>query len=131
MLLAELRKLEGVTQVELAEKLDGQLAVSQLEQQDDMQISTLQRIVKGAGWVSGNHGAAAQGGISVGAVSERGGAGAAVILNRTLRRWRGGLRRWRGKPCLRRLRIDLDRKALATVLRSGLAPDEQEQEGSQ
>ncbi len=52
MLLAELRKLEGVTQVELAEKLGiKQPAVSQLEQQDDMQVSTLQRIVKAMGGV--------------------------------------------------------------------------------
>ncbi len=52
MLLAELRKLEGVTQVELAEKLGiKQPAVSQLEQQDDMQISTLQRIVKSLGGI--------------------------------------------------------------------------------
>ena len=52
MLLAELRKLEGVTQVELAEKLGiKQPAVSQLEQQDDMQINTLQRIVKALGGV--------------------------------------------------------------------------------
>ena len=52
MLLAELRKLEGVTQTELAEKLGiKQPAISQLEQQDDMQISTLQRIVKALGGV--------------------------------------------------------------------------------
>src|ERR1035437_2179569 len=52
MLLTELRKLEGVTQVELAEKLGiKQPAVSQLEQQDDMQVSTLQRIVKALGGV--------------------------------------------------------------------------------
>ena len=52
MLLAELRKLEGVTQVELAEKLGiKQPAVSQLEQQDDMQVRTLQRIVKALGGV--------------------------------------------------------------------------------
>jgi transcriptional regulator with XRE-family HTH domain len=52
MLLGELRKLEGVTQVELAEKLGiKQPAISQLEQQDDMQISTLQRIVKALGGV--------------------------------------------------------------------------------
>ena len=52
MLLAELRKLEGVTQVELAEKLGiKQPAVSQLEQSDDMQVSTLQRIVKALGGV--------------------------------------------------------------------------------
>jgi DNA-binding XRE family transcriptional regulator len=52
MLLAELRKLEGMTQEELAEKLGiRQPAVSQLEQQDDMQITTLQRIVKALGGV--------------------------------------------------------------------------------
>ena len=52
MLLAELRKLEGITQVELAEKLGiKQPAISQLEQQDDMQVSTLQRIVKALGGV--------------------------------------------------------------------------------
>jgi plasmid maintenance system antidote protein VapI len=52
MLLTELRKLEGVTQVELAERLGiKQPAISQLEQQDDMQISTLQRIVKALGGV--------------------------------------------------------------------------------
>jgi transcriptional regulator with XRE-family HTH domain len=52
MLLAELRKLEGVTQVELAEKLGiKQPAVSQLEQQDDMQVSTLRRIVQALGGI--------------------------------------------------------------------------------
>ena len=52
MLLAELRKLEGLTQVELAQKLGiKQPAVSQLEQQDDMQVSTLQRIVQAMGGV--------------------------------------------------------------------------------
>jgi transcriptional regulator with XRE-family HTH domain len=52
MLLTELRKLEGVTQVGLAEKLGiKQPAVSQLEQQDHMQVSTLQRIVKALGGV--------------------------------------------------------------------------------
>src|SRR2546421_4219000 len=52
MLLTELRKLEGVTQVELARKLGiKQPAVSQLEQQDDMQVSTLQRIVKALGGI--------------------------------------------------------------------------------
>lgn len=52
MLLAELRKLEGLTQIELADRLGiNQSAVSQLEQQDDMQISTLQRIVKALGGV--------------------------------------------------------------------------------
>jgi len=50
MLLAELRKLGGVTQVELAKKLGiKQPAISQLEQQDDMQVSTLQRIVEALG----------------------------------------------------------------------------------
>src|SRR5438132_6786305 len=50
MLLTELRKLEGVTQVELARKLGvKQPAVSQLEKQDDLQVSTLQRIVKALG----------------------------------------------------------------------------------
>ena len=52
LLLAELRKLEGLTQVELAAKLGvRQSAVSQLEQQDDMQISTLQRLVAALGGV--------------------------------------------------------------------------------
>lgn len=52
MLLTELRKLEGLTQVELARKLGiKQPAVSQLEQQDDMQVSTLQRIVQALGGV--------------------------------------------------------------------------------
>ncbi len=52
MLLTELRKLEGLTQVELAQKLGiKQPAISQLEQQDDMQVSTLQRIVKALGGV--------------------------------------------------------------------------------
>jgi len=52
MLLTELRKLEGMTQVELARKLGiKQPAVSQLEQQGDMQVSTLQRIVVALGGV--------------------------------------------------------------------------------
>jgi transcriptional regulator with XRE-family HTH domain len=52
MLLTELRKIEGITQVELAERLGiKQPAISQLEQQDDMQISTLQRIVMALGGV--------------------------------------------------------------------------------
>jgi DNA-binding XRE family transcriptional regulator len=52
MLLTELRKLEGMTQLELAQKLGvKQPAISQLEQQDDMQISTLQRIVRAMGGV--------------------------------------------------------------------------------
>jgi DNA-binding XRE family transcriptional regulator len=50
MLLTELRKLEGVTQAELARKLGvKQPAVSQLEQQEDMQVSTLQRVVEALG----------------------------------------------------------------------------------
>ncbi len=52
MLLTELRRLEGVTQAELARKLGiKQAAVSQLEQQDHMQVSMLQRIVKALGGV--------------------------------------------------------------------------------
>jgi len=52
MLLAELRKLEGVTQVELAEKLGiKQPAVSQLEQQDDMHGQHASADCKGAGGV--------------------------------------------------------------------------------
>ena len=50
MLLAELRKLEGITQTELAERLGiKQPTLSQLESQDDMQISTLRRIVQALG----------------------------------------------------------------------------------
>ena len=52
MLLTELRKVQGITQVELAQKLGiKQPAISQLEQQTDMQISTLQRLVKALGGV--------------------------------------------------------------------------------
>lgn len=50
MLLGEIRKLADMTQVELAEALDvSQPHVSRLEGQDDMQISTLQRIVEALG----------------------------------------------------------------------------------
>ncbi len=50
MLLAEIRKIEGVTQAELAERLGiKQPSMSQLESQDDMQISTLRRIVEALG----------------------------------------------------------------------------------
>ena len=50
MLLVELRKLSGKTQVELARSLGiKQPTVSQLESQDDMQISTLRRIVEALG----------------------------------------------------------------------------------
>lgn len=47
LLLAEIRKQAGLTQVDLAERLGiTQPSLSQLESQDDMQISTLRRIVE-------------------------------------------------------------------------------------
>jgi transcriptional regulator with XRE-family HTH domain len=47
LLLAEIRKQAGLTQVELAQRLGiTQPSLSQLEGQDDMQISTLRRIVE-------------------------------------------------------------------------------------
>ncbi len=50
MLLAELRRLSGMTQVQLARALGiKQPTVSALESQDDMQISTLRRIVEALG----------------------------------------------------------------------------------
>ena len=50
MLLVELRKLSGMTQVQLAKALGiKQPTLSQLESQDDMQISTLRRIVEALG----------------------------------------------------------------------------------
>jgi len=50
MLLAELRKLAGKSQTELARILGvTQPGVSKLEQQDDMQISTLKKIVEALG----------------------------------------------------------------------------------
>ncbi len=50
MLLAELRRLSGMTQVELAGALGiKQPTLSQLESQEDMQISTLRRIVEALG----------------------------------------------------------------------------------
>lgn len=50
MLLAELRKLAGLTQEDLANILGvKQATVSQMEHQDDMQISTLRRIVEALG----------------------------------------------------------------------------------
>ncbi|HMO25238.1 MAG TPA: helix-turn-helix transcriptional regulator [Tepidisphaeraceae bacterium] len=50
MLLGELRRLSGKTQSELAEALGiRQPTLSRLEAQDDMQISTLQRIVRALG----------------------------------------------------------------------------------
>jgi len=50
MLLAELRKHSGLTQQELADKLGiSQPSLSQMESQDDMQISTLSRLVDSVG----------------------------------------------------------------------------------
>jgi transcriptional regulator with XRE-family HTH domain len=50
MLLAELRRLSGMTQVQLAKALGiRQPTLSKLESQDDMQISTLRRIVEALG----------------------------------------------------------------------------------
>jgi DNA-binding XRE family transcriptional regulator len=50
LLLAEVRKLAGKSQSELAEPLGiKQPSLSKLENQDDMQISTLQRIVEALG----------------------------------------------------------------------------------
>lgn len=47
MLLAELRRLAGMTQVQVAQSMGiAQPTLSQLERQDDMQISTLQRIIE-------------------------------------------------------------------------------------
>ena len=50
MLLAEVRRLVGLTQEELAKKLGiTQPTLSKLESQDDMQISTLRRLITGLG----------------------------------------------------------------------------------
>lgn len=50
MLLAELRRQAGLTQAELAERLGiQQPSLSKLEGQDDMQVSTLRRIVAALG----------------------------------------------------------------------------------
>jgi transcriptional regulator with XRE-family HTH domain len=50
MLVAELRKLAGKTQGQLAKELGiKQPSLSKLEKQSDMQISTLQRIVRALG----------------------------------------------------------------------------------
>jgi DNA-binding XRE family transcriptional regulator len=50
MLLSELRRLAGITQVSLAKSIGiKQPTLSQLESQGDMQISTLRRIVKALG----------------------------------------------------------------------------------
>jgi DNA-binding XRE family transcriptional regulator len=50
MLLSELRKSVGVTQEELAETLGiKQPSLSKLESQDDIQVSTLRRLIEGLG----------------------------------------------------------------------------------
>ena len=50
MLLAELRKFVGLTQEQLALKLGiAQPSLSKLENQDDMQISTLRRLIEALG----------------------------------------------------------------------------------
>ena len=50
MLLAEIRQLVGLTQEELAKKLGiKQPTLSKLESQDDMQVSTLRRLIQALG----------------------------------------------------------------------------------
>ena len=50
MVLCEVRGLVGMTQAELAQELGvSQASVSQMENQDDMQINTLRRIVEALG----------------------------------------------------------------------------------
>lgn len=50
LMLAELRRMAGMTQAQLAEALGvSQASVSKLERRKDMQISTLQRIVEALG----------------------------------------------------------------------------------
>jgi len=50
MLLAEVRRLVGLTQEELAKKLGiKQPTLSRLESQDDMQVSTLRRLIEALG----------------------------------------------------------------------------------
>ncbi len=50
MLLAEIRRHVGLTQTDLAETLGiTQPSLSKIESQDDMQISTLNRLIQGLG----------------------------------------------------------------------------------
>ena len=50
MLLGEVRRMVGLTQEDLAKKLGiAQPTLSKLESQDDMQISTLRRLITGLG----------------------------------------------------------------------------------
>lgn len=50
MLLAEIRKLAGLTQEDLAAQLGiTQPSLSRLENQDDMQVSTLRRLIQALG----------------------------------------------------------------------------------
>jgi len=50
MLLAEIRKFMGLTQEELARELGvTQPSLSKLENQDDMQVSTLRRLIEALG----------------------------------------------------------------------------------
>ena len=50
MLLGEVRRLVGLTQEDLAKKLGiAQPTLSRLESQDDMQISTMRRLITGFG----------------------------------------------------------------------------------
>ena len=50
MLLSELRKVEALSQSELARRMGvSQPAIARLEAQDDVQVSTLQRLVEALG----------------------------------------------------------------------------------
>ena len=50
MFLYEIRQLAGMTQTDLADAMDvKQASVSKMEQQDDMQIGTLRKIVEALG----------------------------------------------------------------------------------
>lgn len=50
MLLSEIRRLAGLTQEQMAESMGiQQSALSRLESQDDMHVSTLQRLVEALG----------------------------------------------------------------------------------